>query len=476
MGLIILIPAVACWMVLARGSARSALINVYLPTVLLLPQYFELRFPHLPPLTFAGAAILPLGVALLVSERRRWRLDLMDLLVVLFAASAAISEGMSQSLAEGTWTRVFTSPGAALPSGLNNGIFQLFEGMTTMVLPYMAGKLLIEQGEYQGQPTRKPFLRRMVILLAIVAAVSVADFLTGKSTWQAVFNHFFADQPPVWPMQVRWGFGRIAGPFAHAILAGMMFLMGLIYCIWLRIFAPEWGTRKVFKEFSLTLRGLVLWAIVAGLLMTQSRGPWIGAVLALIFVFLMGAFPMGKAAVVFLALMAALSVAGYYYGNKYTESKQGQATSEGQQNAIYRRNLIRNFIPVVMQRKAFGWGITTHPTVNGQDSVDNEYLLLSVTQGLTGLGLFLAIAAACGGRLLWLAARLKSAEDRGLVIAHLAVLIGLMTTIATVYLGEQVFLLFFLIVGWVQGMNPAREAVGARSATAPRFEFRRVLT
>jgi hypothetical protein len=58
----------------------------------------------------------------------------------------------------------------------------------------------------------------------------------------------------------------------------------------------------------------------------------------------------------------------------------------------------------------------------------------------------------------------------------LAVLIGLMTTIATVYLGEQVFLLFFLIVGWVQGMNPVGEAVGARSATAARFEFRRVLT
>lgn len=476
MGLIILIPAVACWMVLARGSARSALINVYLPTVLLLPQYFELRFRHLPPLTFAGAAILPLGVALLVNAGRRWHLDWMDLLVVLFAASAAISEGMSQSLAEGTWTRIFTSPAAALPSSLNNGIFQLFTGMTTMVLPYMAGKLLIEQGEYQGQPTRKPFLRRMVILLAIVAAVSVADFLTGKSTWQAVFNHFFPTQPPVWPMQVRWGFGRIAGPFAHAILAGMMFLMGLIYCIWLRIFAPEWGTRRVFKEFSLTLRGLVLWAIVAGLLMTQSRGPWIGAVLALVFVFLMGTFPMGKAAAIFFVLVAALSVAGSYYGNKYTESKQSQVTSEGQQNAIYRRNLLRNFIPVVMQRKAFGWGITTHPIVNGQDSVDNEYLLLSVTQGITGLGLFLAIAAGCGGRLLWLAARPKPAEDRGLVIAHLAVLIGLMTTIATVYLGEQVFLLFFLIVGWVQGMNPAGEAVGARAATAPRFEFRRVLT
>ena len=63
-----------------------------------------------------------------------------------------------------------------------------------------------------------------------------------------------------------------------------------------------------------------------------------------------------------------------------------------------------------------------------------------------------------------------------MVFAHLAVLIGLMTAIATVYLGEQTQLFFFLIVGWVQGMNPVRVAAGAKAANVPQFEFRRVLT
>src|SRR5208283_3513899 len=101
MELIVLLPAVACLVVLTTGSARSALINVYLPAVLLLPQSFELRFAHVPPLTFAAAAILPLGVAVLATEMRRWRFDWMDLLVVLFAVSAALSEGISAALADG---------------------------------------------------------------------------------------------------------------------------------------------------------------------------------------------------------------------------------------------------------------------------------------------------------------------------------------------------------------------------------------
>ena len=59
MAAIILIPAIVCWMVLALGSARKALLNVYLPVLLLLPQYYILRLPHRPPITFADAAILP---------------------------------------------------------------------------------------------------------------------------------------------------------------------------------------------------------------------------------------------------------------------------------------------------------------------------------------------------------------------------------------------------------------------------------
>jgi hypothetical protein len=111
MELIILLPAVACWVALAKWPIRKVMLNVYLPSVLLLPQYYVERFPHLPPLTFADAAILPLGAALFVKEMRRWRFAWMDLWVLLFAASGALSEGWSQALADGTWTNLFSADG-----------------------------------------------------------------------------------------------------------------------------------------------------------------------------------------------------------------------------------------------------------------------------------------------------------------------------------------------------------------------------
>ncbi|MGA3262817.1 MAG: O-antigen ligase family protein [Terracidiphilus sp.] len=461
MNLIILIPALACWVVLARSSAQKALINIWLPSLLLLPQYFYLRFPHLPPLTFADAAIIPIGVAMLATEMRRWRWDWMDLLVLLFAASAALSEGLNTLLA--------------------NGALQFIAGIMTIVLPYMAGKLLIEQDGVEKQPGRKMLVRRMVALLAIVAVISVNDFITARNSWQIAFRPFFppdqlAEVASNWPMQMRWGFGRIAGPFAHAILAGMIFLMGLIYCLWLRRYDPQWGSRRLVEGLPVTVRGLAMGAIAAGLLMTQSRGPWIGVALALVFALLVRALSWGKAAAVFAVLAAVFSVVAYNYGKQYTEKKLSQASDEEQRDVIYRRDLLKNYAPIVMEHKAFGWGISAHPDVNGQKSIDNDYLMLAVTQGFTGLGLFLAVVAGTVARLFRMAGRPLRPEDRGLVFAQLAILTGLLTTITTVYLGEQALILFFLMVGWVQGMNPVWVGAGVGDASAPRYRFQKVLT
>jgi len=473
MELIILIPAVACWVALARGPIRKALLNVYLPVVFLLPQYYNVRFPHLPPLTFADAAILPLGAALWVKEIQRWRFAWMDLWVLLFAASAGWSEGLSTVLADGTWKQAFSTEGPPLATNLANGGLIFFQCLCTMVLPYMLGKLLIEQQGVDGHPARKRVVRRMAVLLALVAGVSVIDFLSGGSLWQRVGHRLFPGQAVEWPAQVRWGFGRIAGPYAHATLAGMMFLAGLIYTLWLRRFAPHWGTRRIVDGLPLTLRGLVLWAMVAGLLMTQSRGPWVGVGLALMLALLMRRFSLGRAALIFVVLLAVLSAAGYYYGKRYTDTDLIHAGSVAQRNAVYRRMLIQAYMPLIRQRPVFGWGITTLPVMNGQKSVDNQYLLVAAAQGLTGLALFLMILAGSGARLFRLAQRPLAEEDRALVFAHLTVLLGLMTALTTVYLGEQAVLLLFLIAGWIQGMNRAGAPRG--SARSQEFRFQKVL-
>jgi O-Antigen ligase len=476
MELIILIPAVACWVALARGPIRKALLDVYLPALLLLPQYYNLRFPHLPPLTFADAAILPLGAALWVREMRRWRLEWMDLWVLLFALSAGLSEGFSTALANGTWKNILAVNDPNVVGNLADGGLQLFQGICTMVLPYMVGKTLIEQQGVEGHPARKRVVRRICMLLAFVAGISVMDFLTGKSIWQRVFRHIFPDQPSTWWVQMRWGFGRIQGPYAHAILAGMIFLMGLIYCLWLRRFSPQWGTRKVLNGLPLTVRGLVLWAIVAGLLMTQSRGPWIGVGLALVLLFLVRKLSLTKATLAFVLFLGVFSTSAYYYGKRYTDVDINHATSEAQRNAIYRRELLDTYRPIIKQRMAFGWGYTTMPVQNGQQSIDNQYLLLAVAQGFTGLGLFLTILLGSGVRLFRLAAGPLGVEERSLVFAHLTILMGLVTALSTVYLGEQALILLFFIIGWIHGMRPAGASTGIGKPVAQEFRFQKVLT
>jgi hypothetical protein len=450
MALMILLPAVACWIVIARWSAHRALLDVYLPSLLLLPQYYIFRGPHLPPLSFAQTAILPLGLAFLVSGLRGWRLDWMDLSVLLFAASAGVSEGLSSELA---------GPGSnlpnALPSNLANGALMFIGGILTIVLPYMAGKLLIEGQDARGKNMRRKVVSRMALMLAAVAAISVRDFLTVSNTWIKLGAIVFPRQYVPWLPQMRWGFGRIAGPYGHAILAGMVFSTGLIYLLWLCRVDPSWGSRRIIDALPITGRGVLIAGVAAGLLMTQSRGPWMGMGLALVFAMLTRMLPLGKAISLFVVFLALFSAAAYYIGIKYTDKDLSKAATVEQRDAIYRRELLPNYIPLVKMRPAFGWGITTYPRVNGQNSIDNEYLFLAVTQGLVGLGLFVAVGAGSAVRLMRFLFQPMGNQDKWLVLAHLSVLIGLMTTLTTVYMGEQVVMLFFLFAGWVQGMKPA---------------------
>jgi O-antigen ligase len=193
-------------------------------------------------------------------------------------------------------------------------------------------------------------------------------------------------------------------------------------------------------------------------------------------VWLMQKFSTWKAATVFGLVATVFFGTAYIYGKRYTEVQRSQAVDDEQRNAIYRRELLDSYTPIVKERKVFGWGITTYPSMNGQASIDNEYLMLAVTQGFVGLGLFVAIGAGSMFRLLNLATRPIAMEDRALIVAHMAALIGVLTTITTVFLGEQAIILFFLVVGWGQAMNPQRVGEAVSNRLIPQFQFQRVLT
>src|SRR5271163_4771066 len=92
MSILLLIPGLISFFLVWRGRIESAFLSVYLPCLLLLPDQYQLRIPHLPPLSTAEFALVPLGAVGLSRLIRSGSFALMDILVVLFTASVSLSE------------------------------------------------------------------------------------------------------------------------------------------------------------------------------------------------------------------------------------------------------------------------------------------------------------------------------------------------------------------------------------------------
>ena len=173
---------------------------------------------------------------------------------------------------------------------------------------------------------------------------------------------------------------------------------------------------------------------------------------------------------------AVLMTVFYVALNRYTNITQN-ASDIDQQNAQYRRMLVVNYTPMVERGGMLGYGIHFKP-VDGQVSIDNEYLNLAITQGYLGLAVFLLIILLTCGRLLRTIVLSTDRTETSYALCLLAVFVTIVLSITTVYLGFQTFTVFFRIAGWAQEIRPAHAfAMASEPAVAypsPRFAFRRV--
>src|SRR5271156_2651487 len=92
MSILLLIPGIISFVLVLRGRVETAFLSVYLPTLLLLPQDYALRLPHLPPFSAAEYALIPIGVVALNRLIQSGSFRLMDVLVFLFWVSWSASE------------------------------------------------------------------------------------------------------------------------------------------------------------------------------------------------------------------------------------------------------------------------------------------------------------------------------------------------------------------------------------------------
>jgi hypothetical protein len=452
---LIALPSLVALVVIWLSSVEKAVLWIYLPALLLLPNYF---YFGTPAINVAQYAIIPIGVAICWRAfNGKWKWSTLDALVGAFVA----------------WN--FISDYHAI--GYTDILERLAWPVTLAVLPYMIGKTIIEQ-----RGLRVAFIRRFVFFLFLDCLISAYEFRMGLNPVRALFVLLFPSTR--WPGQVREGFFRVAGPFGHPIL--MATVVGITIILHRYItYLGLWERRfRLLPNLPISKERLILIALLAGILMTQSRGPWIativGAVLAAC-----GASVRYKRA--FRRALAGLLVAGcliLFVGKVYlADSGDGQA-SEEKISAAYRTQLISRYQDIALRQSFWGWGTSTWPKLRDMPSIDNTYLLFTLMHGLPGLILYVLMMGVSFSRLLRRA--LSSSDlpshDRALLFVLFGIGLAIAVSTAAVFLGEQLYPLLFLFLGWGEAcLAPSpRNGPALNEAVIlewrPKFQFRSIVS
>jgi len=448
---------IAAWVGLKR-SPQHAFLFVYLPSMLLLPEYYRWDAPGLPDPTFGQAAVIGTFAAFLARGAPGYRFSFTDILVAGFALSASISQ--------------FLAAGYADAQNL------MFNMLTWVVMPYVLAKSLIEPAGL-----RIRFAKVVVLLITLVALISFYEFRFAATPWRMILDPFFPNQGRGWITTFRWDFARIAGPYGHSILAGILMVVAFRIQRWL-----EWsGTwpEKWHGAPWLPIRParLITLLLFAGVIMTMVRGPLIGAVLAALVV-LVGSSHFRSAAIVGVtAMLVLVGIPLTLWFLDYVSVGRAGAQTVAQESAAYRWELLTEYGGIAAERLWLGWGLTAWPKVPGMPSIDNHYLLLLLMHGLLGLGLFLAILFSMLGRLLLRGLREPIAVPAGssLSFTLASIYVAFLIAIATVYLGLQAVPMFFLVTGWAESYLQRDRTHGVTDIpqylpTPGRPPFQRVMT
>lgn len=419
MAILAILPLfVALFWTLAR-SPQLALVQVWLPCLLLFPDFYHWNAPGLPDPTFHQAAILPIVAVWLLTGAKGWRFSFTDLLIVGFASIIGFSE--------------FEAAGYKEAQNL------MFDMLASVILPYVAGKMFIEQ-----HGLRVPVARTFVWCMAIVTVLCIYEFRMGMSPFTWILGRFFPGQGEGWITTFRYGLARVAGPYGHAILAGMIYLIAYRIARWLE-WSGHWESPWKARFLS--------FAMLAGLGMTLVKGPWLGSILGAGFT-MIGRFRNRKTALGL--LFAVILVVGVPAGiSLYQWASVGRANAktDSQETAAYRKELIDRYVDIILERPLWGWGRNTWPRVDGMPSIDNFYLLLSLMHGLVALALLAAIILRTSWRLVANELRRPPPQLKGASLGFTlaGVYIGIAFSLGTVYLGTTMVPLFAFISGWAEG-------------------------
>jgi hypothetical protein len=428
---IVIIPGLLAAYIAWTQSPHQALLKVYIPTLLLLPSYYSWGIPGLPDPSFQFAAIVPIFIIWLIRGSPGWQFSLMDVLVLVYTFSVGYSEYLNTSYKEAQ-------------NFLANSV------VVSILLPYILAKSLIEPAGL-----REEIAKKIVIVLLIVATLSLYQSLTLSpyTLWQKVLGRFFSGQAWNLGTQYRWGLPRAMGPYDHAILAGIVMVVGYRIQRWLE-WNQVWPRRfRYLPWLPIPPAQFFTIGLFIGALMTLVRGPLSAAVVAA-FIPLIG--HSNKRWLIFFVILTGTIIIGIPLGKwfiDYASIDPEQTEEVNQGTAAYRWQLMINYTDVVKEKMVWGWGRYGWPRTGGQKSIDNHFLLLSLRHGMMGFVPFVTIFLLMMIRLFFysMLQPLTQPPTNPLGFTLLSIFVVVFWSIATVWLGGPTADLFFFMVGWSEG-------------------------
>jgi hypothetical protein len=453
MSILLLIPGIISFILVRRGRIETAFLSVYLPLLLLLPQDYGFRIPHLPGFSAAEFALIPIGVVAFQRHVLSGSFRLMDALVLLFWVSYAASE-------------IFREP------IVNDGILNSIVAIVTYLMTYTIGRRLIEP------ELRFETVRRFVIFILLLGPIGLYEWRFLLSPY-AIFGQKIlgiASTSSYTGIQMRGGRGRMTVSLGGGEIAGLIIALTFALNAWLVFLNRTRAKVDLGKRFTKLQKyhipGLLLLFYVW---LTQSRGPMI----ALAAGFPILQIPRFKNTKVGLGLVAVLlglgALGAQQYFSRYTDVKDASALSEQQASAVYRREMNIVYQSIAEEGGWLGWS-STAPHVGGMNSIDNHFLLIHLSQGEFGYIMWILIVAESvrtGVARIW---TLKALEDRAFACSILAAFLIIWITLYTVYMGDQMPQITFLLLGWGQSLTAGRTSTtpAAVPEAQRKFVFRQV--
>jgi len=417
-----ILPVFGAIYLLSKGKdARTVFITYFLPVLTLIPAYYETKLVSgIPEFTFWSSALVPVIVVWIINEKMEgYQISWLDLVIILHLLFIFFAQFEA--------------------TGYKDAQKILFRELLNRMMPYLFLKAIIAD-----EIRRISVLRMITILGAIVSLFMMYDFKFYYNPLDMIIRKLWPYSVPWDGVLSRYGFKRAAGSFAHPISAGYFFAMASPIAFWL------WR-QKLYKNNKI---GIIIFALnVLGAITSISRAPIAGLFLSFVIIW----FGWSKSKAVSGGFLILVSIIGLTLVIpkfvEYVSIKRSHAKTRDQENAAYRKEMLDNYIEIIKEKPYWGYGRYTFPVVNGQKSIDNEYLFIAITSGMNNLVIYLLIIFIVLFRLMKFAInRPIDSTDGRLAWVLLGAWISAIFTQATVYSGMQTTHYFFMMAAIIESL------------------------